>query len=173
MEPRGLNPEHPTQKIVDSKRLFGKGLAIRNIKSGELFPVGGKSIFSDTRDVHMVVDTEGVADDLSQLDEQLKQIDIQAIERLIEAQGADVHPELFRQCLAFSRFIRPHIAQTEESRAAAYADKTPKISELLHTDNIACTEASILAHLFFQKQNGQDTDCSIDSMVINGEFFLT
>lgn len=169
MEPNGFNPEQPKPKYVESKKLFGKGLAVRNINPGEMFPVGGKSMFSDTRDINMIVDTDEVETDLQEIDTALEQIDKKKIEDVVEKEKSPVNPELFRQCLAFAQFIRPHIAPNEESRKAKYSGTAPAISDLFRTNNIACTEASVLAHLFLQRQ--KNPNFKIESMVINGEFF--
>jgi hypothetical protein len=154
------------------KQHFGKSLEIKNIKNGDLIPVGGSSIFSNELDMEIVADFSSFEDFFKEAHELVAERDLVDLRKKLDSKDMDIDEKLFSKIYAFSQKLGEKYlynsefngSENEMNRKKIYKEKgkETKLSDIFNTNSEQCAEIAILAQGFLQSEG-------INSSYFSGE----
>lgn len=144
------------------KQHFGKSLEINHIKNGDLIPVGGSSIFSNTLDMEVVADFNNFENFFEEAHKLVIERDLVDLRQKLDSKSMDIDEKLFSIIYACSQqlgkkyFSNPEFngSENEINRKKIYKEKgkETKLSDIFNTNSEECAEIVILAQGFLQSE---------------------
>ena len=158
--PQTLVRETATQ-VVESvtKKHFGHGICLPEIKNGESVPVGG-SIFSSEASTMLLCDIENISAMFSEIETQEKAIEKKDLSAWLQKAGIRIDIGLFAALFSFTKFYEESFGYNREKefsqrRSEAYKNGDTTLSEILNLNCAECAELAVFSQAYL-RHRGHD-----------------